>query len=109
MGKIHCLTREYYRLIRYNRQKKRKKTTIEEVTRKKTISGQTKAGATKRTLLFDREKTLKNITIHMPQKWILSSNVKCIFRETRANSILVKECIVFIADCDAQCDEKLRI
>ena len=27
---------------------------------------------------------LKNITIHMPQKWILSPSVKCIFRETRA-------------------------
>ena len=49
-----------------------------------------------------------DITIHMPQKWNLSS-VKCILRKTRANRILVKQCIVFIADCDAQCNQKLWI
>ena len=49
------------------------------------------------------------ITIHMPQKWNLSSSVKCIFCKTRANRILVKQCIVSIADCDAQCSQKVRI
>ena len=49
------------------------------------------------------------ITIHMPQNWNLSSSVKCIFCKTRANRILVKQCIVFIADCDAQCNQKMRI
>ena len=48
-------------------------------------------------------------TMDMPQKWNLSSSVKCIFRETRANRILVKQCIVFIADCDAECNQKMRI
>ena len=47
--------------------------------------------------------------IHMPQKWNLSSYVKCIYCKTRANRILVKKCIVFIANCDAQCNQKLRI
>ena len=49
------------------------------------------------------------ITIHMPQKWILSSSVKCIFRKTRTNRILVKQCNVFIVNFDAQCNQKLRI
>ena len=40
------------------------------------------------------EKITNDITIHMPQKWSLSSSVKCIFRKTRANRILVKQCIV---------------
>ena len=35
------------------------------------------------------------ITIHMPQKGKLSSSLKCIFRKTRANRILAKQCIVF--------------
>ena len=30
------------------------------------------------------------ITIHMPQKWILSSSLMCIIRKTRANRILVE-------------------
>ena len=50
-----------------------------------------------------------NITIHMPQKWNLSSRVKCIFRKTRANRNLAKQHILFIVDCDAQCNQKLRI
>ena len=33
----------------------------------------------------------QNIRIHMPQKWNLSSSVKCIFCKTRANRILVKK------------------
>ena len=45
----------------------------------------------------------------MPQKWILSSSVKCIFRKTRTNRILVKQCNVFIVNFDAQCNQKLRI
>ena len=45
----------------------------------------------------------------MLQKWNLLPSVKCIFRKTRANRILVKQCIVFIADCDAQCNQKMRI
>ena len=45
-------------------------------------------------------------TIHMPQKW-KSSSVKCIFRKTRANRVLVEEFFVFIVDCDAQCNQKL--
>ena len=49
------------------------------------------------------------ITIHMPQKWILSSSVKCIFRKTRTNRILVKLSSVFIVNFDAQCNQKLRI
>ena len=49
------------------------------------------------------------ITIHMPQKWNLSSSVKCTFFKTRANRILVKKWIVFITNCDAQCNQKLRI
>ena len=49
------------------------------------------------------------ITIHMPQKWNISSSVNCIFRKTRANRILVKQCTVFIMDCDVQCNEKLRV
>ena len=47
--------------------------------------------------------------LHLPQKWILSSSVMCIFRKTRANRILDKQCIVFIADCYAQCNQKVRI
>ena len=47
------------------------------------------------------------IRIHMPQKWILSSSVKRFFRKTRANHILVKQCSVFIAHFDAQCNQKL--
>ena len=50
-----------------------------------------------------------HITIHMPQKWNLSSSVKCIFCRTRENRILVKMCIVFIANCHAQWNQKLRI
>ena len=50
-----------------------------------------------------------NNKIPMPQKWNLSSSVKCIFCKTRANRILVKKCIVFIANCDAQCNQNLRI
>ena len=46
---------------------------------------------------------------YMPQKWILLSSVICIFRKTGANSILVEQCSVFIADCDAQCNQKVRI
>ena len=42
------------------------------------------------------------ITIHMPQKWISSSRVMCIFCKTRANCILVKQCNVFIVKFDAQ-------
>ena len=38
------------------------------------------------------------ITIRYGQEWNLSSSVKCIFRKTRANRILVKQCIVFIPD-----------
>ena len=49
----------------------------------------------------------RNNTIHMPQKWNLSSSVKCIFRKTRANRILVKHCNVFIMNFDAQCNQKL--
>ena len=45
----------------------------------------------------------------MPQKWILTSSVKCIFRKTRMNCILVKQCNVFIVNFDAQCNQKLRI
>ena len=45
----------------------------------------------------------------MPQKWILSSIVKCIFRKTRTNRILVKQSSVFIVNFDAQCNQKLRI
>ena len=45
-------------------------------------------------------KLLQNNTIHMPQKWNLSS-VNCIFRKTRVNRILVKQCVV---DCAAQCN-----
>ena len=48
-------------------------------------------------------------TIHMPQKWNLSSSEKCTFRKTRANRILVKQCIEFVADCDAQCNPKMQI
>ena len=33
------------------------------------------------------------ITIHMPQKWILSSSLKCFFRKTSANVILVRLCV----------------
>ena len=50
-----------------------------------------------------------HITIHMPQKWNLSSSVKSIFSKTRVNRILVKKCIVFIANCDAQCNQELQI
>ena len=50
-----------------------------------------------------------NITIHMPQMWNLSSSVKWIFRKTRTNRILVKQCNVFIVNFDAQCNQKLRI
>ena len=39
------------------------------------------------------------ITIHMLQKWRLTSTVKCIFRKTRANRILVKQCIVYSVQC----------
>ena len=49
------------------------------------------------------------ITIHMAQKWTLSSSVQCIFRKTRANRFLVKQCSVFIVNFDAQCNQKLRI
>ena len=45
----------------------------------------------------------------MPQKWNLSSSVKCIFRKTRAYRIVVKHGIVFIVNFDAQCNLKLRI
>ena len=51
----------------------------------------------------------EDITIQMPKKWNLSSSVKCIFCKKRANRFLVKKCIVFIANCDAQCNQKLRI
>ena len=34
----------------------------------------------------------------MPQKWNLSSSVKCIFRKTEANRILAKQCSVFIVN-----------
>ena len=47
-----------------------------------------------------------HITIHMPQKWILSSSVMRIFRKMRVNRIIVKQCIVFIANFDAQCNQK---
>ena len=50
-----------------------------------------------------------HITIHMPQKWNLSKSVKCTFRETRANRILVKQCIVFIANCVAECNQEYPI
>ena len=50
-----------------------------------------------------------DVTIHMPQKWNLSSSINCIFRETRANRILVKQFTVLIMDCDALCNQKLRI
>ena len=50
-----------------------------------------------------------DITIHMTQKWKLSSSVKCIFRKTRANRILVKQCSVFIVNFDAQCNQKMQI
>ena len=56
-----------------------------------------------------REKKKNLITIHMPQKWNLSSSVKCIFRKTRTNRILVKQSSVFIVNFDAQCNQKLRI
>ena len=53
-----------------------------------------------------------DITMHMPLYEMcriyilhLSSSVECIFRKTRANRIVVKQCIVFIADCDAQCNQ----
>ena len=45
----------------------------------------------------------------MPQKWNLSSSVKCIFRKTRTNRILVKQCNVFLVNVDALCNQKLRI
>ena len=45
----------------------------------------------------------------MPQKWNLSSSVKCIFRKTRENRILVKQCNVFIVNFDTQRNQKLRI
>ena len=45
----------------------------------------------------------------MPQKWSLSSSVMCIIRKTRTNRILVKQCNVFIVNCDAQYNQKLRI
>ena len=50
-----------------------------------------------------------DITIHMPQKWTLSSSVKCIFRKTRTNRILVKQSSVLIVNFDAQCNQNLRI
>ena len=50
-----------------------------------------------------------DITIHMPQKWNLSSSVKCIFRKTRANRILVKQYNVFIVNFDTPCNQKMRI
>ena len=59
--------------------------------------------------LVHKLKRFHNITIHMPQKWILSSTVMCIFHKTRANRILVKQCNVFIVSFDAQCNQKLRI
>ena len=61
--------------------------------------------------LFSRKAPTKKtsvITIHMPQKWILSSSVKCLFRKTRTNRILVKQSSVFIVNFDAQCNQKLR-
>ena len=51
---------------------------------------------------YIRRRRGRSIMIHMPQKWDLSSSVNCFFRKTRANRILVKQCIVFIGDCDAQ-------
>ena len=39
----------------------------------------------------------------------ISLSVKCIFRKTIANRFVVKQCIMLIADCDAQCNQKLRI
>ena len=45
----------------------------------------------------------------MPQKGNLSSSVKSIFRETRANRILVKQCNVFIVKFDTQCNLKVWI
>ena len=56
-----------------------------------------------------RQTSLWYITIHMPQKWSLSSSVMCIIRKTRTNRILVKQCNMFIMNCDAQCNQKLRI
>ena len=50
----------------------------------------------------------EGITIHMPQKWNFLSRVKCIFRKTTANRILVKQWSVFIVNFDAQCNQKLR-
>ena len=61
------------------------------------------------TYLKEIQEDKNRITIHMPQKWILSSSVKCIFRKTRRNRILVKQSSVFIVNFDAQCNQKLRI
>ena len=44
----------------------------------------------------------------MPQKGILSSRL-IFFSVKRVNRILVKQCSALIADCNAQCNQKLRI
>ena len=46
---------------------------------------------------------------YMPQKWNLSSSVKCIFGEKSTTRILLKQWIVSNADCDAQCNQKFWI
>ena len=55
---------------------------------------------------FASGKNRGGITIHMPQKWIIPSSVMSIFRKTRVNRILVKQCIGFITYCAAQCNQK---